>query len=90
MGPAKYAVLTTAKINTNFRVIHYDDNYRKLDAAVAKYGRRVYMTDPARAGTFTFYSADPDLPIDDVVREFKMETWREYYDRSLQLKEKTK
>lgn len=89
-GGKHFRRTVTAKINTNFRVIHYDDNYRKLDAAVAKYGRRVYMTDPARAGTFTFYSADPDLPIDDVVREFKMETWREYYDRSLQLKEETK
>lgn len=76
----------TTKINTNFRVIHYDGNYGKLAAAVKKYGSRVYMTDPARAGTFTFYSADPNLPIDDVVREFGLETWREYYDRSLKLR----
>ena len=77
----------TAKINTNFRVIHYDGNYGHLADAMRRYGSRLYMTDPARAGTFTLYSNDPALPVDDVVREFGFETWRAYYDRSLKLKE---
>ena len=76
----------TVTINTNFRVIHYDDNKPKLAAALKKYGTRIYITDPTRAGTFTLYSADPALPVDDVVKEFGMETWHEYYDRTLKLK----
>ena len=76
----------TVTVNTNFRVIHYDDNKPKLAAALKKYGTRLYITDPTRAGTFTLYSADPALPVDDVVKEFGMETWHEYYDRTLKLK----
>ena len=33
-----------------------------------------------------YLSADPSLPVDDVVKEFGMETWREYYARTLKLK----
>ena len=54
---------------------YYDGNYM-----------RNYWASRTRAGTFTLYSADPALPVDDVVKEFGMETWREYYDRTLKLK----
>ena len=78
----------THRINTNFRVIHYDGNWTKLAAARKKYGSRLTETDPGLAGTCTLFSNDPNLPVDDVVREFGMETWREYYARTLELKSK--
>ncbi len=84
--PAKARRTVTLRVNTNFRVIHYDHNHEKLAAARAKYGHRLFVTDPTRAGTFTLFSRDPKLPVDDVVKEFEMETWREYHDRTLRLK----
>ena len=68
-------------------MVHNDNNKPKIAAALKKYGARIYITDPYLAGVVTLYSADPALPVDDVVKEFGMMTWRDYYGQTLQLKQ---
>lgn len=74
----------TRQINTNFAVIHWDFNHEKLDAARAKYGKKLDFRNSGTCGCFTLLSNDPDLPVMNVVREFEMQTWREYYASSVQ------
>ena len=43
----------------------------------------VAYNDPGLAGMVTLYSRDPSLPIEDILREFDIATWDEYYRRSV-------
>ena len=72
----------TGKINTNFAVAYMDFNREKMEAAVAKYGRKFEMRDSIQTGCVTLLSNDPDLPVMEIVKEFEIELWRDYYARS--------
>lgn len=72
----------TTTINTNCRVIHLDENWGKLRAVTNKYGDKVEIRDPGNVGAVLLTSLDPALPIDDVIKEFKIELWDGYYARS--------
>ena len=37
-------------------------------------------------GAVTILSHDPDLPIDDIVKEFGLTLWDDYYARSVRLR----
>ena len=70
-------------INTNCKVVHLDFNREGIQAARAKYGRKIKMDSAGSVGAVTLYSEDPNLPIDDVLKEFKIEVWDDYYNRSV-------
>ncbi len=72
----------TRQINTNCAVIHWDFNRDKLEAAIAKYGSRMDFRNSGTCGCFTMLSRDPDLPVMEILKEFEIETWRQYYARS--------
>ena len=73
----------TGHVNTNCAVVHLDFNFGSIQAAVNKYGQMVAYNDPGLAGMVTLYSRDPSLPIEDILREFDIATWDEYYRRSV-------
>ena len=77
-----YFQTATAKINTNCTVCHLDGNRQKILAAIAKYGPRFQFRSPGAVGCVTLFSTDPDLDVMDVVREFDIELWPDYYSRS--------
>ena len=77
-----YQPTFTARVNTNCRVLHLDFNRDKFPKVVRKYGRKVEFRNPGGVGTFTLLSNDPALPVDDVVREFGLETFTDYMARS--------
>lgn len=81
-----YFTTCTVKINTNFRVCHLDDNWQNLKAAEMKYGRRIEVRKSGAVGAVTILSNDPQLPIDDVVKEFGLILREDYYDRSVRLR----
>lgn len=70
------------KVNTNFRVLHRDFNKEPLAAAFAKYGSRLSLRNPGPQGLVTLLSEEAGLPVDDVIREFGIETWAAYQARS--------
>lgn len=76
----------TVTINTNCRVCHLDDNWTNLRRAEAKYGRRIEVRKSGAVGTVTVLSHDPSLPVDDVIREFGLILWDDYYARSVRLR----
>jgi len=73
----------TTTINLDCKVIHLDENWAKLQAVKDKYGRGVTMFDPGHVGAVLLTSEMADKSIDDIIKEFKIETWDEYYARSM-------
>jgi len=86
MHSHNYFCTSTTKINTNCRVIHLDDNWGGIQKAIDKYGDRFEMRNPGAVGAVTVLSHDPALPIDDVIREFGLILWDDYYARSVRLR----
>ena len=76
-----YMPTFTAYINTNCRVMHLDFNGDRFPGIIRKYGRRVTIRNPGSVGTVTLVSNDPDLPVDDVVKEFGLEPLSDYFSR---------
>ena len=77
-----YYRTVTVRLNTNCAVVHLDFNRKRMQAAIQKYGPVIGFRDPGGAGMVTFFSRDPKLPIGQVIREFGIETWDQYYERS--------
>ena len=82
-----YMPTFTVKVNTNCKVLHLDDNRDKFPSVLRKYGQRVSIRNAGRVGTVTVASNDPDLPVEDVIREFKLESFSDYLDRSRKVRE---
>jgi predicted amidohydrolase len=79
-----YMPTFTAYINTNCRVLHLDFNRDKFADIIRKYGRRIEIRNPGSVGTVTLLSNDSKLQVDDVVKEFGLETLTDYFTRSRQ------
>jgi len=79
-----YMPTFTAYINTNCRVRHLDFNRDKFADIIRKYGRRIEIRNPGSVGTVTLLSNDSKLQVDDVVKEFGLETLTDYFTRSRQ------
>lgn len=73
----------SARINLDYEVIHLDENWGKLAAVKAKYGPKVTIYDPGHVGAVLLTSEMKDISAADIVREFKIERWDEYYKRSV-------
>ncbi len=73
-------------INTNFKVLHWDNNLKKIEAAKAKYGRIIDVHTPNECCMIPIFSTDPQIPIEKILKEFEIETWSDYYNRSVKLR----
>ena len=82
-----YQPTFTVKINTNYKVLHLDWNREKFPAIVRKYGRRVEIRNPGSVGTVTLLSNDPALPVETLMREFSLEAYTDYLNRSRRTRE---
>lgn len=70
------------KINTNFALVHLDFNAAKIEAALKAYGRRITMHNNNGLGCVLLTSNDENLQISDVIKEYGIELWDDYYARS--------
>lgn len=73
----------TARINLDCALFHLDDNRPKLEAAKAKYGRKLSLHDPGRLGSVLLTCEDDELTLDRIVREFDLEPLDDYFKRAL-------
>jgi hypothetical protein len=78
-----YLKRISAEINLDYQVVHLDENWEKLEAVKAKYGRGVTISDPDYVGAVLLTSNLDDVTSADMVKEFKIELWDEYYKRSV-------
>lgn len=77
-----YLPRVTAAINLDYQVVHLDENWEKLEAVKKKYGRGVTVFDPGFVGAVLLTSELDDVTSEEMVREFGIELWDDYYKRS--------
>ncbi|MDD4816689.1 MAG: carbon-nitrogen hydrolase family protein [Victivallaceae bacterium] len=80
---SNYSPYLATDINLDFEVAHLDFNWTKLQAARKKYGREIEIFDGGKTGVVMLSSNHPERTALDVCREFEIELWRDYYQRSL-------
>ena len=78
-----YYPFVTTDINLDCQVVHIDYNQPKYQAAKQKYGPKIRIHDPGHLGAVLLSSEADELSAADVIREFDMELWDDYYARSM-------
>lgn len=71
-----------AEINLDCRVIHIDFNRLKMPALKAKYKKLVQVDTAGEEGVYLLTSLHPKVGVDQMIREFEMETLDDYFQRS--------
>lgn len=75
-----FAVTT---INLDSHLVHLGGgNWGKLTKLKEKYGNRVIIKDPGKLGAVFISSEDKDVPIDQMLTEFKIELLDDFFDRA--------
>lgn len=87
-GSSNYYQTMVTTLNLDYKICHLDENWEKYDAAKKKYGSAVKIKDNGYIGTVIVTSESPDRTVDDIIREFGIETREEYYARSRAHREK--
>ncbi len=78
-----YYPYVTADINLDYKVVHIDYNGEKFDAAKKKYGNEVKIYDPGHVGAVLLTSESEERSVDDIIKEFGIEIWDDYYARAM-------
>jgi predicted amidohydrolase len=77
-----YEGVAVARINLDRRLLHTDFNREKWDDMLAKYGTGISLRFYTREGKFALGSELPDVTVDDLMREFGLETIDHYLARA--------
>lgn len=72
----------TSIINLDYKLIHLDFNWEKIDAIKKKYGDQIKITDPGFVGAVMLSSESDKFTVEDIIKEFDIELLDEYLDRS--------
>ena len=77
-----YEAVAVARINLDSRLLHTDFNRARWDDMLEKYGTGVSLKFHTREAKFVLSSEMPDVTVDDLVREFDLETIDHYFARA--------
>lgn len=80
---SNYYDYVSATVNLDYAVVHLDHNWEKLAAAKRKYGTEVEYCTPFGLGSVLLTSESGERTARDVVAEFDLELWDDYYQRSM-------
>jgi predicted amidohydrolase len=78
-----YFDYTVAEVNLDFRLVHLDYNWKRLQALKEKYGPQVTITDPGYLGAVMITSEHPRISVDEMIEEFNIELLDDYMTRAL-------
>ena len=78
-----YYRYVTAMVNTDYEVVHLDNNWEKLLQARKKYGPGMTVFDPGQLGCVLITSESPEITAAQIVEEFKIERLDDYFNRSV-------
>lgn len=73
----------TAEVNLDCGLVHLDFNRPKLEAAKAKYGRKLTLHDPGFLAAVLLSSETDEFTVEDIAKEFELESLDDYFKRSL-------
>lgn len=79
---SNYLPRISTRINLDYQVVHLSQNWEKLEAVKAKYGPGVIISDPGYLGAVLLTSELPKVSSADMVKEFQIEIWDDFYRRS--------
>ncbi len=79
---SNYYPYVIARINLDYQVVHLDHNWEKLRLMKEKYGPSVEMRTPYGLGC-VLLTNNGDGTMADIVAEFALEKWDDYYARSV-------
>lgn len=75
--------IACADIDLDYRVLHWDENLPKLLDAQRKYGPDLHICDPdSHLGVLLLTYSGDRTTLQDIMKEYQLETWDEYYARS--------
>lgn len=77
-----YSPVICKTINLDYRIVHIDYNYNKMDAIKKKYGPKVDIEVSRPEGIFMLTSNLEGLNVEKIMHDFQLETREEYFQRS--------
>ncbi len=83
-----YLDYVVATINLDYDLVHLDLNGEKLQALKKKYGREVSIYDPGYVGAFLVTSNSDKVNVKEMLKEFDIKDWDDYYSRSVDYRNK--
>ena len=85
----RYPNLCYADINLDYKVLHWDENWSKLMRAQRELGPNLHICEPdAHLGLLMITCSGDKFTVDDVMREYELETWDHYYARCVRAHDK--
>ncbi|MCL2517346.1 MAG: carbon-nitrogen hydrolase family protein [Oscillospiraceae bacterium] len=82
-----YYDYTTAKVNLDYTMAHIDFNNGKFIELKKKYGEGVTIYDPGYVGSVLITCEHDDMTVMDMIKEFDIELFDDYMERSLKHRE---
>lgn len=79
---SRWQPLVVEQIDLEKEVFHTDENAAKLTRLQAELGRRISLRSYSEEHLFTLESNDPSLPLDRVISQYGLETFRDYHARA--------
>lgn len=83
-----YYDYVTAEVNLDCKVVHLDYNMEKIQQAKRKYKKKLTVHDPGNVGTVLLTCDSEEKSINEIIREFEIETYDEYLKRSIEYRNK--
>ena len=83
-----YFGYVTHDVNMDFKVVHLDFNWGKIEKALYKYGGKIKMYDPGYLGSVLLTSETKEFTIDDIIDEYKIELLDDYFERCMVFRDK--
>ncbi|MDX9971711.1 MAG: carbon-nitrogen hydrolase family protein [FCB group bacterium] len=84
-----YQPIVTREVNLDYEVLHIDFNYSRWEDIRKKYGKLVEMDIYGPEGIFMLTSKHPEMSVADIMREFDLESRKDYFARSIRRREET-
>jgi predicted amidohydrolase len=81
-----YSPVICKTINLDYKIIHIDYHYEKMDSIKRKYGAKVEIEVSRPEGIFLLTSNLKDLSVNDLINEFQLDTREEYFQKSARIR----
>ncbi len=78
-----YTDNVSATVNLDCKLCHLDENSQRFAAAKAKYKKALTVKIPSYIGVALLTCNDPDITVNDIIKEFEIETLDHYFGRNL-------
>jgi hypothetical protein len=77
-----YEALIAHRCNVNTRQLHMDNNWGKMDAMLARYGKDLTFEYYTREARYVIGYEKDDRDVDAILAEFSLERCADYFNRS--------